>query len=107
MCQKEYFMLTCVKKRSIVKVRNMTHEGEVILLRTWLKKLREEKGLTQLELAELSNVERTTYASIEQGRRNPSVANAMRIAEVLDVEWTIFFDQKVRVSTQSLTETGG
>ncbi|WP_270999021.1 helix-turn-helix transcriptional regulator [Listeria seeligeri] len=76
-------------------------------MRTWLKKLREEKGLTQLELAELSNVERTTYASIEQGRRNPSVANAMRIAEVLDVEWTIFFDQKVRVSTQSLTKTGG
>ncbi|EAG6563614.1 helix-turn-helix transcriptional regulator [Listeria monocytogenes] len=76
-------------------------------MRTWLKNLREEKGLTQLELAELSNVERTTYASIEQGRRNPSVANAMRIAEVLNVEWTIFFDPKVRDSAQKLTEIGG
>lgn len=76
-------------------------------MRTWLKNLREEKGLTQLELAELSNVERTTYSSIEQGRRNPSVANAMRIAEVLNVEWTIFFDPKVRDSTQKLTEIGG
>lgn len=40
-------------------------------------------------------MERTTYASIEQGRRNPSVVNAMRIASVLDFEWTIF-DDKVR-----------
>lgn len=65
-------------------------------MRIWLKKIREENGLTQQDVAELADVERTTYASIEQGRRNPSVVNAMRIASVLDFEWTIFFDDKVR-----------
>lgn len=64
-------------------------------MRIWLKKIREENGLTQQDVAELADVERTTYASIEQGRRNPSVVNAMRIASVLDFEWTIF-DDKVR-----------
>lgn len=59
-------------------------------MRIWLKKIREENGLTQQDVAELADVERTTYASIEQGRRNPSVVNAMRIASVLDFEWTIF-----------------
>lgn len=65
-------------------------------MRIWLKKIREENGLTQQDVAELADVERTTYASIEQGRRNPSVVNAMRIASVLDFEWTIFFDDKIR-----------
>ncbi len=55
-------------------------------MRIWLKKIREENGLTQQDVAELADVERTTYASIEQGRRNPSVVNAMRIASVLDFE---------------------
>lgn len=46
--------------------------------------------MTQEELAREASIARTTYSSIEQGRRNPSVKNAMRIAEILNFEWTIF-----------------
>ncbi|MBO6382888.1 XRE family transcriptional regulator, partial [Enterococcus faecalis] len=33
-----------------------------------------------------------TYASIEQGRRRPSVESAMRIASILGFDWTLFFE---------------
>jgi len=85
--------------RSIIKVRNMTHKREVTKMEKWLVNLRREKNLTQVEVAELANMPRTTYSSIEQGRRRPSVENAMRIASVLDFEWTIFFEKELRVTT--------
>ena len=50
----------------------------------WLVNLRREKNLTQVEVAELADMPRTTYSSIEQGRRRPSVENAIRIASVLE-----------------------
>lgn len=82
--------MTCVKKRSNIKVRNTTQLEKGDIYEDLVEKIREENGLTQQDVAELADVERTTYASIEQGRRNPSVVNAMRIASVLDFEWTIF-----------------
>lgn len=36
-------------------------------MENWLTKLRLEKDLTQDEVAQLSNIPRTTYSSIEQG----------------------------------------
>ncbi len=77
-------------------------------MKSWLKELREQKAYTQEEVAKKAGIERTTYASIEQGRRNPSVPKAMRIASVLDFDWTIFFDEKLRESThKQLTKVGG
>ncbi|HAB7139195.1 TPA_asm: helix-turn-helix domain-containing protein [Listeria monocytogenes] len=77
-------------------------------MKSWLKELREQKAYTQEEVAKKAGIERTTYASIEQGRRNPSVSKAMRIASVLDFDWTIFFDEKLRESThKQLTKVGG
>lgn len=65
----------------------------------WLVKLRNEKNLTQGEVAKRANIARTTYSSIEQGRRGPSVKVAMQIAEALGFSWTVFFENKRRVST--------
>lgn len=92
-------MLTCVKMRSIIKVRNMTHGKETIKLKEWLTKLRLEKDMTQDDVAKNADIPRTTYSSIEQGRRRPSVENAMRIASVLDFEWTLFFENERRELT--------
>lgn len=71
----------------------------------WLKDLRIEKSLTQVQVAEKAKIKRTTYSSIEQGRRNPSVKNAMRIAEVLEFDWTIFFSNQLREMTLKKKET--
>lgn len=65
----------------------------------WLVKLRNNMNMTQAEVAEKAKMPRTTYTSIEQGRRNPSVKNAMRIASVLQFDWTIFFKDELRDSS--------
>lgn len=55
---------------------------------------RNERGLTQEEVANLCGIARTTYAMIEQGNRKPSVPVAKKIAEVLKLDWTLFFEEK-------------
>ncbi|MGY3843570.1 helix-turn-helix transcriptional regulator [Bacillus subtilis] len=67
--------------------------------REWLKCHRLNKGLTQKDVAAKAKIARTTYASIEQGERNAGVQTAKSIAEVLDFNWTLFFDEQVRVSS--------
>ena len=61
-------------------------------MRAWLRNIREEKQLTQSEVADAVNIARTSYAMYEQGKRNPSVETAKKIALVLKFDWTIFFD---------------
>ena len=63
--------------------------------RMWLKKLRDSNHLTQAQMAKRLSVAKTTYASYEQVYRTPRVEDAKRMAEKLDVDWTIFFEQNV------------
>ncbi len=65
-------------------------------MKQWLKKLREDKGYTQESIADKIGIAKTTYSSYEQGYRRPSISTAKKLAEVLDVPWTIFFDNEVR-----------
>ncbi len=67
-------------------------------MRDWLVSLRKKAGFTQEKTAELSNVARTTYAMIEQGKRDPSVKVAKDIAKTLNFNWTIFFEKEVHIS---------
>lgn len=67
-------------------------------LRTWLEEKRSEFGFTQEEVAISSDIARTTYAMIEQGKRTPSVKVAKQIANTLNFNWIIFFENKVRES---------
>lgn len=62
----------------------------------WLSDVRENKDMSQEQVANQADIARTTYSSIEQGRKNPSVAVAKRIAKVLEIDWTIFFEDKGR-----------
>lgn len=68
--------------------------------RKWLADFRDSLQLTQEEVANRAEIARTTYASIEKGDRNPSVNNAKKIASVLGFEWTLFFEENVRVSSR-------
>lgn len=72
-------------------------------MRAWLKELRLEKGLTQYDVANASNIKREYYTMIEIGKRLPSVNVAKSIAEVIGFEWTIFFDDKGNETTQKQT----
>lgn len=51
-----------------------------------LKKLREEKGLSQEKLARLSDVANNTIVKIEAGKnQNPTLDTLKKIAKALDV----------------------
>jgi putative transcriptional regulator len=55
-------------------------------METRIAEYRKEKGLTQQELAELVDVSRQTIIALEQGRYNPSLVLACRIAKALGKE---------------------
>lgn len=49
-----------------------------------IQKFREEKGLTQEDLAELLKISEDYLGKIERGKRVPSMKLAVRIAKLLD-----------------------
>ncbi|MBY9005399.1 MAG: helix-turn-helix transcriptional regulator [Candidatus Lokiarchaeota archaeon] len=53
------------------------------MLKSNIKEFREEKGLTQIELADLIGVSRQTIYYLEKGDYNPSLTLSFKIAEVL------------------------
>jgi len=50
-----------------------------------VKRLRQEKGLTQEQLAELSGFSQQYISGLEQGRRNPTVVSIYELAMALGV----------------------
>ncbi len=57
-----------------------------IAFKTNLKNIREEKHLSQKDLASKLNVPVSTYANWEQGRREPSIVDIFRIIEILEID---------------------
>lgn len=57
-----------------------------------IKKLRQEKGLSQVKMAEIIGVSPTYIGFIEQGVRNPSIATADKIARALGVKLSEIFE---------------
>ena len=55
------------------------------MLKDILKKLRQDKKLTQAELAKKIGVTQSTIAGIEIGRREPSIELMTQLAEYFDV----------------------
>ncbi len=50
-----------------------------------LEQFRDQKGLTQQELADLAGVSRQTIISLERGRYNPSITLAFRLARLFGI----------------------
>ncbi|MBO0445978.1 helix-turn-helix transcriptional regulator [Enterococcus ureilyticus] len=63
-------------------------------IETTLKQYREEKGLTQKELAEKVGVRRETILHLENNRYNPSLELALEIAGVFGVTVEALFKLK-------------
>ena len=62
----------------------MTSKLSILLTEVFMKnnleKIRKEKGLSQEELANILEVSRQTIGSLENGRYNPSIILAFKIA---------------------------
>ena len=53
-------------------------------METKIKEFRNEKGLSQQKLADLTGVTRQTINALENARYNPSLLLAFRITKILD-----------------------
>ena len=65
-------------------------------MQTRIKELRDEKGLTQQQLADIVDVTRQTILFLEKGKYNPSLRLAWMIAEVFEkpIEKVFSFDDE-------------
>lgn len=57
-----------------------------------IKELRKQKGLTQEQLAEFINMEQNSISIIESGRNFPTLATLEKIANILNVNLSDFFN---------------
>ena len=62
----------------------------------WLKHIRIDADMTQIEVASQTGITQQMYWMIENGERRPSVETAKKIAAVLDFEWTLFYPDEVK-----------
>ncbi|MDI6033054.1 helix-turn-helix transcriptional regulator [Flavobacterium sp. LB2P84] len=56
-----------------------------------VKELREQKGFSIEQLANISNVDRNYISDIEKGKRNVSIEIMEKIILALDTDFTCFF----------------
>lgn len=56
-----------------------------------IKTLREKAGISQLELSNLADLDRTYISSVENGKRNISIVNIEKIANALRISMYEFF----------------
>ncbi|MDR3286398.1 MAG: helix-turn-helix domain-containing protein [Prevotellaceae bacterium] len=51
-----------------------------------IRKLREEKNISQQDLAAACNFEKSNMSRLEAGRTNPTIGTLLKICEALDVK---------------------
>jgi len=61
-------------------------------MKNYLKEIRTQKQLTQVQLADMVNVSRQTIISIETSRYIPSVLLSMKLANVLGKKVETLFE---------------
>lgn len=69
----------------------MNIEDEMNFVINKIKKIRTEKGISQLELANTANFSQSFLANVESGKKKPSLLTILRIAEALNVNPREFF----------------
>lgn len=65
--------------------------NEQLILKNNLKYVRNEKGISQAELAQLVGVSRNTISSIETGQFNPTAKLALILCVALDKKFEELF----------------
>ena len=77
-------------------------ETQALLLAN-IKRIRKEKGLTQKDVAEGSDMLVPTYSRLERGGSNPSLTSIVRIANALDVSVIELF-QTTEIKDRSVAQ---
>ena len=64
----------------------MNYEEELNIVIARIRKIRIEKGISQLELANIANFSQSFLANVESGKKKPSVMTILRLADALKVK---------------------
>jgi len=70
-------------KFSDSQLKEIDQEVKYYQMLAKIKEFREEKGMTQEELAQKAKVNRTTLSKIESGYRNATIETLMRLASAM------------------------
>lgn len=70
------------------------------MLATHLRLLREKNGLTQKQVAEMLNIDRSTYAYYESGKTRPDILTIAKLARLYRISTDFLLD--VRIPTMQL-----
>ncbi len=62
--------------------------------RMWLINYRRNYGLTRGKVAKMLRVSEATYMSYELGTRTPRPPKAKLLADILEFDWTRFYDEE-------------
>nr|DAS00340.1 MAG TPA: Helix-turn-helix XRE-family like protein [Bacteriophage sp.]DAU21607.1 MAG TPA: Helix-turn-helix XRE-family like protein [Caudoviricetes sp.] len=60
--------------------------------RKFMQNRRDELGVTQKMVADMVGIAQGTYSNIEKGKKAPSVKLAKKLADILGVTWTAFYE---------------
>ena len=66
------------------------------MLSQTLKKLRENCGYTQQQVADALNLERSTYTYYETGKTTPDINTIIKLAKIFNVSYIDIFEQEER-----------
>jgi transcriptional regulator with XRE-family HTH domain len=86
----------------------MEKNHRLVLIGQQIRRLREERGLTQESFAAKASLDRAYYGGVERGERNISALNLIRIAVTMGVEVGELFPsiRKLRVNCSANGEGG-
>lgn len=76
---------------------NQSNKEIIEALGKRMKEIRLSKSMTQTDVADLCNMEKTAYQRIEKARSSPTLTSLILIARALDVsllDLFIFLDEK-------------
>lgn len=77
-------------------IQNYENKGEVMNIGMELKKLRSEKGITLKELSEKSELSVGFLSQLERGLTTIAVDSLEKLANILEVHLTHFFDYPIK-----------
>lgn len=66
-------------------------EGIIMAVKNNIKKVRKERGIKQLKMAEELQVTRQTLTAIENNKYNPSLELALKIAKYFNLDFNDIF----------------
>lgn len=69
-----------------------------------LQRIRKNSGLTQKQVADVLNVERSTYAYYEIGTTQPSCLSIIKLSKIFNVDYRIFIEAIAGISVDKSSD---